>query len=79
MPASWPVTGDGRRSGAGESAACPTDVKEVVTLLGQSKQLRFTTRGDHVARGTFSRSVVFKPCRQGQLSAPWHRFVATPA
>jgi hypothetical protein len=33
MSASWPVSGNGLRRGAGESVEFPTKVKEVVTLL----------------------------------------------
>jgi hypothetical protein len=32
MSASWPVAGNGLRRGAGESAAFPTEVREVVAM-----------------------------------------------
>jgi hypothetical protein len=46
--ASWPVAGDGLRRGSGESAEFPTGVKEVVTLLVNSKK-----RGTAVSYTTF--------------------------
>jgi hypothetical protein len=38
ISASWPVAGDGLRMSSGESAEFPTSVKEVMTLLVQSKK-----------------------------------------
>jgi hypothetical protein len=66
------VSINGRCSRLHESVSCPTSVKDVLTLLGQSKRLLFHTRGVHVAGGMSSGAVVFTPRLQGQFSAPWN-------
>ena len=38
--ASWSVTDDGLRRGAGESAQLPTEVKEVLAMFGPTRCLR---------------------------------------
>jgi hypothetical protein len=48
------VAGDGLRRSSGESAELPTEVKEVLTLLGKSRQSISNAMGVRFIRGIAS-------------------------
>ena len=57
------MAGDGLRRGSGESGEFPTDVREVVTLLGKSRGAISNAMGVSVAKGVDALSLAFTRSR----------------